>query len=210
MKFSLTILWIALVAVAEAAPKFAVVRVRDIYLGLPSTKALQDEILSQREAILTNKRAEQLRVILGELQAFNAKLQAEKDKLDSEANRKLALDNETKRQEAEALGKEFEVDVRDAENRRINGDLVLKMRGSLDRVTGAAQQIAKERNFDGVSDTSGNTNTGLPFVVYAADAVDISEDVITLLAEKPLDDSEKAPDGAGEGEEPAEAGDKPE
>lgn len=209
MKFSLTILWIALVAVAEAAPKFAVVRVRDIYLGLPSTKALQDEILSQREAILTNKRAEQLRVILGELQAFNAKLQAEKDKLDSEANRKLALDNEIKRQEAETLRKEFE-EFRDAENRRINGELVLKMRGSLDRITGAVQQIAKERNFDGVFDTSGNTNTGLPFVVYAADAVDISEDVITLLAEKPLDDSEKAPDGAGEGEEPAEAGDKPE
>lgn len=209
MKFSLTILWIALVAVAEAAPKFAVVRVRDIYLGLPSTKALQDEILSQREAILTNKRAEQLRVILGELQVLDAKLQAEKDKLDSEANRKLALDNEIKRQEAETLRKEFE-EFRASENRRINGELVLKMRGSLDRITGAVQQIAKERNLDGVFDTSGNSNTGLPFVLYAANAVDISEDVITLLAEKPLDDSENAPDGAGEGEKPAEAGDKPE
>jgi Skp family chaperone for outer membrane proteins len=208
MKFSVTLLWLALVLVSSAAPKFAVVRVTDIYRELPSTAALQKDIQSQREAILTNKRAEQLRVIIGELQALQAQLQAKKNELDSEGGRKLIRDFEIKRQEAETLRLEFE-EFRAAEDKRINGDMVARMRGSLDRISAAAQQIAKERNLEGVFDTSGNTNTGLPFILYAADAEDLSEDVIGLLAEKPLDEPEKDPDAADEAEKPADAADKP-
>ena len=208
MKFSVTLLWLALALVSSAAPKFAVVRVTDIYRELPSTASLQKDIQTQRDAILTNKRAEQLRVIIGELQALQAQLQARKNELDSEGGRKLIRDFEIKRQEAETLRQEFE-EFRATEDKRINGEMVARMRGSLDRISAAAQQIAKERNLEGVFDTSGNTNTGLPFVLYAADAVDLSEDVIGLLAEKPLDEPEKAPDAAGEVEKTADAGDKP-
>ena len=203
MKFLVTLLWVSLAAMAAATPKFAVVRVTDIYRELPSTAALQRDIQAQREAILQNKRAELLRVIIGELQLLQSQLQAKKDELISEACKKLVRDYEIKRQEAETLRQEFE-EFREAEDKRINKAMVEAMRSSLDRIGGAAQQLAKEQNFDGVFDTSGNSNTGVPFVLYVRDAVDLTEDVVGLLAEKPLDEAANAPEAAGEADKPSE------
>jgi len=122
--------------------------------------------------------------------------------LDSDAGKNLVRSYEIKRQETETLRKEFE-EYRAEEEKRINKEMVATTRESLNRISAAAQQIAKERNLDGVFDTSGNTNTGLPFVLYAAGAEDISDDVIALLGEKP---AEEPAEEAGETPAP----DKPE
>ena len=209
MKFSVTLLWISLVAISAAAPKFAVVRVTDIYRELPSTAEMQKDLKSQRDAILQNKRAVQLRGIIGELQVLQSQLQAKKNEMESESGKKLVRDFEIKRQEAETLRQEFE-EFRESEDKRINKVMVETMRSSLDRISGAAQQIGKERNLEGVFDVSGNSNTGLPFILYSADSEDLTEDVIELLAEKPLDEAEETPETAEEAETPAETGDKPE
>lgn len=209
MKFSATLLWICLAVMAAAAPKFAVVRITDIYRELPSTAAMQKDVQAQREAIIQNKRADQLRAIIGELQLLQSQLQAKKDELESETGKKLVRDYEIKRQEAETLRQEFE-EYREAEEKRINKAMVEAMRNSLDRISGAAQQLAKEQNFDGVFDTSGNSNTGVPFVLYVRDSVDLSEDIVGLLAEKPLDEAVETPEGAAEAEKPADTSDKPE
>ncbi|GEM_PF-1055522 len=209
MKFSVTLLWISLVAISAAAPKFAVVRVTDIYRELPSTAEMQKDLKSQRDAILQNKRAVQLRGIIGELQVLQSQIQAKKNEIESESGKKLVRDFEIKRQEAETLRQEFE-EFRESEDKRINKVMVETMRSSLDRISGAAQQIAKERNIEGVFDVSGNSNTGLPFVLYIADSEDLTEGVIELLAEKPLDEAEETPETAEEAETPAETGDKPE
>lgn len=202
MKFSATLLWLSLAAFAAAAPKFAVVRVTDIYRDLPSTAAMQKDIQAQREAILRNKRAESLRAIIGEMQMLQSQLQAKKDDPESDTMKKLIRDFEIKRQEAETLRREFE-DFRAEEDKRINREMVEAMRASLDRINAAAEQIAKERNLDGVFDTSGNSNTGVPFVLYSGDAPDLTEDVVGLLGEKPLDESAGQPDAAaGKAEQP--------
>jgi len=198
-----------LVAISAAAPKFAVVRVTDIYRELPSTAEMQKDLKSQRDAILQNKRAVQLRGIIGELQVLQSQIQAKKNEIESESGKKLVRDFEIKRQEAETLRQEFE-EFRESEDKRINKVMVETMRSSLDRISGAAQQIAKERNIEGVFDVSGNSNTGLPFVLYIADSEDLTEGVIELLAEKPLDEAEETPETAEEAETPAETGDKPE
>lgn len=209
MKFSVTLLWISLVAISAATPKFAVVRVTDIYRELASTAEMQKDLKSQRDAILQNKRAVQLRGIIGELQVLQSQLQAKKNEMESESGKKLVRDFEIKRQEAETLRQEFE-EFRESEDKRINKVMVETMRSSLDRISGAAQQIGKERNLEGVFDVSGNSNTGLPFILYTADSEDLTEDVIELLAEKPLDEAEETPETAEEAETPAETGDKPE
>lgn len=208
MKFSVTLLWISLAVIAAAAPKFAVVRVTDIYRELPSTAAMQKDIQAQRDAILQNQRAEQLRAIIGKLQLLQSQLQAKKDELESETGKKLVRDYEIRRQEAETLRQEFE-EFRDAEHKRINTAMVQAMRASLDRISAAARQIAKERNCDGVFDTSGNSNTGVPFVLYAAGSVDLTEDVVGLLGEKPLDETAETPETAGDVDNPAGEVDKP-
>lgn len=203
MKLSATLLWIALAAVCHAAPKFAVVRVTDIYRSLPSTAAIQKDVQAQREAILQNKRAEQLRAIIGEMQLLQGQLQARKDQEESDLAKKLIREFEIKRQEAETLRREFE-EFRAEEDKRINKSMVEAMRASLDRINAAAGQIAKEQNFDGVFDTSGNSNTGIPFVLYSGESVDVTDDVIGLLDEKPLDETDETPEPAGDGAAPAE------
>lgn len=197
MKIISTLVWLSLAAMLSAAPKYAVVRITDIYTGLPSTAAMQKAIGAQREAIITNKRAEQLRGIIAQLQSMQADLQAKKDELDSEVGKKLIREFEIKRQEAETLRQEFE-EYREEEDKRINKEMVAAMRASLERISEASRQIAAERNLDGVFDTSGNTNTGLPFVLYQKPEVpDLTEDVIAFLDEKPSDETAEAPE-AGE------------
>ena len=186
MKLTLILAWIGLASVLSAAPKFALVRVTDIYRGLPSTAEMQIKMKTQQDEILKNTRAESLRNILAEMEALEVQLRANKDDLESELGKGLVRSYEIKRQEAETLRQEFE-EYRAAEEKRINKELVVATRTSLNRISAAAQQIAKERNLDGVFDTTGNTNTGLPFVLYAKEAEDISEDVIGLLGEKPAE-----------------------
>lgn len=190
MKFLVLIAWLTLGMALAAAPKFAVVRVTDIYRSLPSTAALQKSVQQQRNAVLQNVRAEQLRSIIGELQSLQTELQAKRDELDTEPVKKLMRDYEIKRQEAETLRQEFE-GYRGEEEKRINREMVAAMRSSLDRIAEASQKIAKERNIDAVFDPSGNTNSGVPFVLHHGDALDLTDDVVDLLGEGPAIDAQE-------------------
>lgn len=51
---------LATVATAAATPKFALVRVTDIYSSLPSTASLQAELNKEREEVMKDERASQL------------------------------------------------------------------------------------------------------------------------------------------------------
>lgn len=161
---------------ANAAPRFALIRVTDIYSGLPSTTVLQQEIKKEREGIMKNERAEELRKIIAELQDLQAKLTDKANPLDEATNRKLARSYEIKRQEAQTLQKEFE-NFKAEEEKRINTKMVAGMRDSLKKITETSTRIAKEKGFHCVFDSSGSTNTGVPFVLYHKDSPDLTEDV---------------------------------
>lgn len=175
---SMTLL--ASVLTATAAPRFAVIKVKDIYTDLPSTAALQQQIKKERDDIMKDRRAEDLRKILGELQGLQAIL-ADKSKPPDEATtRKLARTYEIKRQEAQTLQQEFE-SFKAEQEKSINRKMVASMRASLDRIVKTSNQIAKERGFDTVFDSSGDTNTGVPFVLYSKSAPDLTADIMTAL-----------------------------
>jgi hypothetical protein len=55
------------------------------------------------------------------------------------------------------------------------------MRASLNRIEAASQKISKERGFDAVFDSSGDTNTGVPFILYSKDAPDLTPDIQAAL-----------------------------
>lgn len=199
MKLIVTSLWLALAAISLAAPKFAVVRVTDIYRSLPSTEAMRKNVVVERKAIMDNERAVQLRAIIGVMQSMQVELNARKNEPESPETKKLVRDFEIKRQEARTLQQEFE-EFRQAEDKRINTEMVTAMRDSLRQITEASQQLAEERNLDVVIDTSGDSNTGVPFVLYSGDALDLTEDVIALLDEKPLDEQASEEDKTAEAE----------
>ncbi len=44
-----------------------------------------------------------------------------------------------------------------------------------------ARAVGKEQGYDLVFDSSGNTNTGLPFILCSSGSVDLTDDVIAAL-----------------------------
>jgi outer membrane protein len=175
---SLTLLVTALSA--GAAPRFALVRVKEIYSAMPATTALQEQIKKEHEAIMKDHRAEQLRKIIGELQALQAQLADKTKTIDEASNRKLAQAYEIKRQEAQTLQQEFE-SFKTEQEKIINQKMVAAMRSSLDRIVAMSNKLAQERGFDSVFDSSGSTNTGVPFVLFSKEAPDLTSDVEAAL-----------------------------
>lgn len=170
----------SVVTATAAAPKFALVRVKDIYAQLPSTAALQQQIKQERDNIGKDPRAEGLRKIIGELQSLQAQLSDEAHPLDEATNRKLARTYEIKRQEAQTLQEDYERFKADRE-KAINKTMVTAMRASLDRIAKASAKIAKERGIDGLFDSTGETNTGIPFLIYSKNAPDLTADIQAAL-----------------------------
>lgn len=168
------------VLAADASPRFALVRVKDIYTELPATSALQAQIKKERDEIMKDQRAEQLRKIIGELQTLQAQLSDKSNPLDDATNRKLARTYEIKRQEAQTLQQEFE-SFKAEQEKAINLRMVAGMRTTLNRIVQVSNQIARERGYDSVFDSSGNTNTGVPFVLFSKNAPDLTPDIQAAL-----------------------------
>lgn len=164
---------------ANASPRFALVRVKEIYSALPATVALQAEVKKEQEAIMKSQRAEQLRKIIGELQALQKEL-SDKAKSEGEDIRKVAQAFEIKRQEAQTLQQDFE-SYKSEQEKIINQKMVVRMRESLNRIVSLAKKLAEERGFEVVFDSSGSTNTGIPFVLYSKEAPDLTADVESAL-----------------------------
>lgn len=174
------LLILALILPASAAPRFAVVRVTDIYRMLSSTAALQKELQQERDDLLKDERAEQLRKLVAQLQEMQAQFQQKKDQQTSEETRKMSREFEIKRQEAQTLQQEFET-FRQERNREINRRMVHSMRESLGKIVTTSQRLATEQGFIGVFDSSGNSNTGVPALLYVKDAKDLTDNVVASL-----------------------------
>jgi Skp family chaperone for outer membrane proteins len=176
---------------AGASPRFALVKVRDIYTALPSTIALQEQVKSEREAIMKDERADQLRKIIAELQLLQAQLSDKTKELDETTSRKLARNYEIKRQEAQTLQQEFE-NFKTEQEKSINKKMVSSMRSSLNRIAETTRKIAKEKGFDLVMDSSGSTNTGDPFVLHSQNGTDLTADVQAAIKDsEPIATPEK-------------------
>jgi hypothetical protein len=69
------------------------------------------------------------------------------------------------------------------------------MRKSLNRIVLISGEIARERGFDSAFDNSGSTNTGVPLVLFAKEAPDLSAEVLATLnyMEIPLIEEPAAP-----------------
>lgn len=176
----LAVVLTATILTASAAPKVALIRVKDIYTGLPSTTELQKEIKIERSEIMKDQRADDLRRIIAELQDLQTRLSDKTNPLSEEARRKFARTYEIKRQEAQTLQKEFE-SFRAEREKEINRKMVVGMRASLNKIMETSGKVGKEKGYDLVFDSSGNTNTGEPFVLYSKESPDITDDVKAAL-----------------------------
>ncbi len=188
MKFLAAILLTLLTCLPglAAAPRFALVRVTEIYRDLPSTAAVQKKVKAERDALLQDERANMLRKTISELQAIQARLQDKTNPPGEEARLKLGRDYELKRQEAQTLQREYETFSAE-QTKRINRMMVEAMRDALNRIHETSGRLAEQEGFDGVFDSSGETNTGVPFILYSKDAPDLTDKVKAALANSQAD-----------------------
>lgn len=163
-----------------AAPKFATVKVSEIYRNLVSTKKLTGEMELERQSILKDERAEHLRRMLAEMKSLYDELQKRRGAAADDESRKLAQAFEQKRQESQTLQQEFQL-FETEKKKEINSKMVISMRASLEKIAAASRKVAQEKGFDGAFDVSGNSNTGVPVILFVKNDNDITEEVVAAL-----------------------------
>jgi outer membrane protein len=182
-RWAILALIVATSAGATAGPPVAVVRVKEIYAALPATEDLQKRVKQERDAILQDPRAGELRRIIGELQAIQAMLSDKQDPPSADAAQRLVRQYEFTRQEAQALQRDFET-FRAEREKDINRRMVASMRASLALIHEAAIKVAAEQGCGMVLDNSGNTNTGLPLLLYEKNLPDLTDAVVKAIEER--------------------------
>ncbi len=173
---AISLILITSAVVASAAPRFALVRVRDIHASLPSSAALQEQVKKERDDIMRGPRAEKLRTIISELQTLHGQLSDKSKPLDEASGKTLTRAYQFKSQEMLTLQRDFE-GFQSEQEKAINVRMVASMRESLDHIVEVSAKIAKERGYDLVFDSSGNTNSVVPFILFSKDAPDITDDI---------------------------------
>lgn len=183
----LTAIFLALstLGAVAAPPRIAVIRVSNVYEKLPSTRAELSSIEAQRSEILKDRRADDLRKLVEELQALQAQIQKSDPANPNDPDRqKLTRDYEIKRTSLQSLQQDFET-FRSERTLEINRKMVAGMRTSLERITSEARTLATKQGYDWLIDSSGNSNTGLPVLLYSKDAKDLTDEVLALLSKEP-------------------------
>jgi len=172
----------------SAMPRIAVVRVAEIYSGLEETARLEERVRREREEILRDPRAVELRRIIGELRELEAMARDKAARHDEQTAHRLDRSLDIKRQEAWTVQREFE-NFRSQREREINRAMVTEMRNNLDLIAETARRIAREQGYGLLLDSSGQTNTGVPFVLYQKKPADLTDAVTAAI----VDDAGRPP-----------------
>jgi len=182
--FGVTVLRIATVLAFAVGCLSAQTRIAGVDIGRAfsayhETEAAMQEIALERVKINEDPRIEQLRELATEAKeaaAAVAKLAGgnKRDLLDAQRFAEL------KREELQASARAIQ-EARETAGRELDRKFVEASRTLLEDVRQAAEEIGSSRGFDLVIDSSGNTNTGLPLILYARKLPDLTEAVIARL-----------------------------
>jgi Skp family chaperone for outer membrane proteins len=183
---AVTITLAALIGVAAADSKIAVVRVAEIHRTLDSTKEREATTKAEREAVAKDPRLRAYYSVLKEVEQISKNLSAAlKDTSNPDASIRENLKREysLKLQEASILHREYE-SFRTERLQEINAKMVTEMEKSLANIHAKAAEVGKKKGIDWILDSSGYTNTGVPFILYAKDPIDLTSEVLTALGQR--------------------------
>ncbi|MEK7953832.1 OmpH family outer membrane protein [Luteolibacter soli] len=168
-------------AAADAqAPRVAVIRVSEIFNKLESTVRATAETNARKAEIDKDSRMVTYKELYADLELRKKALEENPPKIDAETRKRLAREYAVKLQEAKSLLEDFE-GFRADRMREIETDAVEGMKQRLAVIQSTAEQMAKQEGYDWVLDASGNTNTGLPLLLYAKKAHDLTDRVLASL-----------------------------
>jgi outer membrane protein len=167
--------------VADAnPPRVAVVRVSDVFNKLDTTARAVEETNSKKAEINRDSRLTTYNGLYADLQARRKALDDNPNKMDPETRKRLAREYTIKLQEAKSVLEDFE-SFRAEKTREIEGEAVASMKQRLAVIRDTAEKLAKEEGYDWLFDASGSTNTGVPLLLYAKNANDLTDRVLAAL-----------------------------
>lgn len=166
------------------APRVAVVRVADIHRQLEATTRANELLKAKHEEIRKDPRLARWNEMYADLELRRKQLQSTTAKIDPEARLKLEREFAIKAREAKALQEDFE-SFSAAREREINTEMVAGMKQRLRLILETAEKTARDSGYDWVFDSSGFSNTGVPLLLYAKGADDLTDRVAAALAEPP-------------------------
>jgi Skp family chaperone for outer membrane proteins len=169
-------LWLALALTAPAAPKIALVRIDDVYRALDSSKKLEAKVGKARAEMRANPRFAAYEESLAELRRLQARI-AEADELDRGERGRILRELSNGHAELRSLENEMN-EFRRRQSREINRMKVVRMREILDQIRLAVEVLGREGGYDLVFDVSGNTNTGIPVLLYSKETEDLTSAVL--------------------------------
>ncbi|WP_193211515.1 OmpH family outer membrane protein [Luteolibacter marinus] len=179
---TLLLLLVSTLFAAADPPRIAVVRVSDVFKQLESTVESNQALRAKREAINKDKRLLDYQTMYADLQVRGKQLSKGGPQIDPATRQKLEREFALKRQEAMSLLEDFE-SYREDRNKEINAEMVAGMRERLDLIHSTAEKLAKEEGYDWVFDSSGNSNTGVPLLLYAKRTNDLTSSVLLALGQ---------------------------
>lgn len=165
---------------AGGPPKVAVVRVADIFRQLEETVLENRALEAKRDAINQDGRLASYHAMHADLESRRKQLAAGTGEMEVATRAKLEREFAIQHREAASLLEEFE-SYRLERTREINAEMVQGIKLRLESIQQAAGKIAAEEGFDWVFDASGNSNSGVPLLLYAKSSNDLTNRVLALL-----------------------------
>jgi len=172
-----------LLSSALAEPKIALVRVRAIYDKQPSIKVAREKALKNKQEVLADPRTKDLQESMSALRSIQQKISNSENPPGTMELRELIREFQIKRLELRVLQEDFEKFSAERE-KQINTVMVAEIRSVLHRISALSQRIAREQGYDVVLDSTGESNSGVPFLLYAKNAPDLTEDVLAALEDE--------------------------
>ena len=181
MKVAAAVAFTLSAAAADAqAPRVAVIRVSEVFNKLETTVRATADTNAKKAEIERDSRMVTYKELYADLTLRRKALEENPPKIDAETRKRLAREYAIKLQEAKSLLEDFE-SFRAERIREIDTEAVAGMKQRLAVIRSTAEQFAKEEGYDWVLDASGNTNTGVPLLLYAKKSNDLTARVLASL-----------------------------
>jgi outer membrane protein len=169
---------------AAKPPRVALLRVTDVHRQLEATARSNELLKARRDEIDKDPRLAKSNALFSELALRYKQLTTGTNKIDPDARKKLEREYAIMSREANALRADFEA-FESAKEREINAEMVAGMKQRLQLIEETARKLAADEGYDWILDSSGHTNTGVPLVLYAKNADDLTDRVIAALSTPP-------------------------
>lgn len=178
----------ALVLPAQAQVKVGTVDMNKVFSSYYKTKDAETRINEARAAAKKelDDRMDTYKKNLETINKLNAEIQ--KPELSKSAKDEKTKSRDEKIEETKNLEREIN-EFRTTREKQLQEQAVRMRNGIVDEITKLVQEKVKAEAFDLVLDRSGSSLNGVPFLIFAKDSFDFSEDIITQLNKnKPKDE----------------------